>query len=222
MKGARPPWVGLALAGGGPLGAIYEIGALCALEEALEEALDGADFTRLDHYVGVSAGAFIASGLANGWRPRELCAGFIENSGSAEICDPAWLTVPAYGEYLRRAARMPGLALAAAWRATCGRKSLLEVLEGFAPAIPTGLFSNEEVHRRLQKLLTQPGRSNDFHALRSRLHWWRRRWTRWNRWPSARPAGTTCPSRAPGRPPAPCPACSRRWRSRAACSSMAH
>jgi predicted acylesterase/phospholipase RssA len=158
--------VGLALAGGGPLGAIYEIGALCALEEAL----DGADFTRFDHYVGVSAGAFIAAGLANGWRPRELCAGFIENSGSGEIFDPAWLTVPAYGEYLRRAARMPGLAVAAAWRATWGRKSLLEVLEGFAPAIPTGLFSNEEVHRRLQKLLTQPGRSNDFRTLRSRLH----------------------------------------------------
>ena len=31
---AAAPRIGLALAGGGPLGAIYEIGALCALEEA--------------------------------------------------------------------------------------------------------------------------------------------------------------------------------------------
>lgn len=165
MSAARPPRVGLALAGGGPLGAIYEIGALCALEEALE----GADFTRLDQYVGVSAGAFIAAGLANGWRPRELCAGFIENSGSGEIFDPAWLTVPAYGEYLKRAARVPGLTLAALWRATWGRKTLLEVVEGFAPAVPTGMFSSEEVHRRLEKLFSRPGRSNDFRALRSRL-----------------------------------------------------
>ena len=42
--------IALALAGGGPLGAIYEIGALCALDESLT----GVDFTRLEHYVGVS------------------------------------------------------------------------------------------------------------------------------------------------------------------------
>ena len=53
--GARA--VGLALAGGGPLGAIWEIGALCALEEALV----GVDFTRMDGYVGISAGGFIAA-----------------------------------------------------------------------------------------------------------------------------------------------------------------
>jgi NTE family protein len=62
----RKPKVALALAGGGPLGAIYEIGALCALDEALE----GLDFTALDHYVGVSAGGFIAAGLANGMSPH--------------------------------------------------------------------------------------------------------------------------------------------------------
>ena len=54
------------------MGAIYEIGALCALDESL----DGIDFSRLDHYVGVSAGGFIAAGLANGMSPRELCASF--------------------------------------------------------------------------------------------------------------------------------------------------
>ena len=50
--------MGLALAGGGPLGAIWEIGALCALEETLV----GIDFTRMDGYVGISAGGFIAAG----------------------------------------------------------------------------------------------------------------------------------------------------------------
>jgi NTE family protein len=162
---ARPPRIALALAGGGPLGAIYEIGALCALEEALQ----GVDFSRLHHYVGVSAGGFLAAGLANGMRPRELCASFISNSPGAEVFDPAWLTVPAYGEYLRRAARLPALAAGAVWRAGWGRKPLLQVLEGLAPALPTGLFSSEPVHRRLQAAFSQPGRSNDFRRLRSRL-----------------------------------------------------
>ena len=40
---APGPRIGLALAGGGPLGAIYEIGALCALQESL----DGVDFNDL-------------------------------------------------------------------------------------------------------------------------------------------------------------------------------
>lgn len=159
------PRIALALAGGGPLGAIYEIGALCALDEALA----GLDFTTLDHYVGVSAGGFIAAGLANGMRPRELCASFIENDGSAaEVFDPAWLMVPAYGEFLRRGIMLPGLALSALWRFTSGRP-LTHALERLGPALPTGVFSNEEVHRQLERVFSQGGRSNDFRRLSSRL-----------------------------------------------------
>ena len=55
-RNSTAPKVALALSGGGPLGAIYEIGALCALDESLL----GLDFNRLEHYVGVSAGGFIA------------------------------------------------------------------------------------------------------------------------------------------------------------------
>jgi predicted acylesterase/phospholipase RssA len=63
-----PSRIGLALAGGGPEGAIYEIGALRALDEALE----GIDFTDVPIYVGVSAGAFIGACLANGLTPTQL------------------------------------------------------------------------------------------------------------------------------------------------------
>ncbi|MDB5856626.1 MAG: patatin family protein [Ramlibacter sp.] len=161
------PRIALALAGGGPLAAVYEIGALCALEEAL----DGLDFTRLQHYVGVSAGGFIAAALANGLSPRALCAAFIEDTGGsdAEVFDPAWLMVPAYGEFARRAALLPGLAASALWRAGSGRLRWTEALAQLGPAIPTGLFSNEDIHRRLARVFGQAGRSNDFRSLRSRL-----------------------------------------------------
>ena len=162
----RKPRIALALAGGGPLGAIYEIGALCALDEALT----GLSLTQLDHYVGVSAGGFIAAGLANGMTPRELCAAFIENDDHAsEVFDPAWLMVPAYGEFLRRALMLPGLVVSALQRATVGRKSLMNALEALGPALPTGIFSNDEIHVRLAKLFSQPGRTNDFRQLRTRL-----------------------------------------------------
>nr|WP_236599526.1 patatin-like phospholipase family protein [Ramlibacter alkalitolerans] len=148
------------------MGAIWEIGALCALEEALE----GIELTRLDHYVGVSAGGFIAAGLANGIAPRALCAAFIENRGDpGDVFDPAWLTVPAWGEYLRRAARLPWLAATSAWRAAVRREPLLHALEPLAGALPAGLFSSEEIHRRLSQVFSRPGRSNHFRSLGTRL-----------------------------------------------------
>ena len=165
-KTKAQPRIALALAGGGPLGAIYEIGALCALEEALE----GIAFDSLDHYVGVSAGGFIAAGLANGMKPRELCASFIENDGTGgEIFDPAWLMVPAYGEFARRGIMLPGLALSALWRATLGRRSLTHSLERLGPGLPTGIFANDEVHTRLAALFSRDGRTNDFRELKTRL-----------------------------------------------------
>lgn len=160
------PRVALALAGGGPLGAIYEIGALCALEEVLS----GFRLESCDHFVGVSAGGFIAAGLANGMSPRQLCDLFIDPTESgAEAFDPAWLMRPAYAEMAQRLTRLPGLGARALWSWTVGGKPLISALEKMAPALPTGVFSNEAVHRQIERLFTAPGRTNDFRQLKKRL-----------------------------------------------------
>lgn len=162
----RAPRIALALAGGGPLGAIYEIGALCALDEAL----DGLDLTALDHYVGVSAGGFLAAALANGLTPRELSEGFIENSDeSPEVFDPSWLMMPAWGEFARRSIMLPGLVFSAFWRFAVERRSLISALERLGPTLPTGVFANDEVDRRLAALFSRDGRTNDFRQLRTKL-----------------------------------------------------
>jgi len=163
---AHAPKIALALAGGGPLGAIYEIGALCALQESLK----GIHFNRLQHYVGVSAGSFIAAGLANGVTPRQLFSLFIEDrKHQAEAFDPAWLLRPAFDEFFARSLLLPGLLLAGTWQGTLGRKSLMRALEYLSPSLPTGVFSNEQIHVELAKLFARTGRSNDFRQLKSRL-----------------------------------------------------
>jgi predicted acylesterase/phospholipase RssA len=163
---SKSPKIALALAGGGPLGAIYEVGAMCALEESLV----GLDFTKLDHYVGVSAGGFIVASLANGLTPRELCAAFIENnSEDADAFDPSWLMVPAYGEFARRGIMFPGIALSALWNFTVGRKSLMAALEDLAPSLPTGAFSNQPIDTQLARLFSRKGRTNDFRQLKTKL-----------------------------------------------------
>jgi NTE family protein len=165
-KPNKTPRIALALAGGGPLGAIYEVGAMCALEESLI----GLDFTKLDHYVGVSAGGFIVASLANGMTPRELCASFIENDSEvSETFDPSWLLQPAYGEFARRGIMLPGLVLSALWSLTVGRKSFMTALERLAPGLPTGAFSNSQVDTQLARLFSQNGRTNDFRKLKTKL-----------------------------------------------------
>lgn len=170
----KPPKIALALSGGGPLGAIYEIGALCALEESLL----GIDFTKLDHYVGVSAGGFIAASLANGISPRELCASFILNDAAAapsalpaspDRFDPAWLMTPAYSEFSRRLIMLPGLLMSSLWRLTAGRKSITQVIEHLGTALPTGLFSSQQIDTELARLFSAPGRTNDFRKLKTKL-----------------------------------------------------
>lgn len=161
-----PPRIALAMAGGGPLGAIYEIGALCALQESLH----GIDFTRLQHYVGVSAGGFIAAGLANGITPLQLFGLFIEDrKRHTEAFDPSVLLRPAFAEFFGRSLRLPELMLAGAWHSSVGRRTLMNALERLGPSLPTGVFSNAQIDVALARLFSRPGRTNDFRQLKQRL-----------------------------------------------------
>ncbi len=148
------------------MGAIHEIGALCALQEALV----GVDFNRMTGYVGVSAGSFIAAGLANGMTPRQMCTAFICNDSTGhDLVDPAMFIRPAWGEFARRAAALPGLLARAGTHWLLRRGSLLSALELLGRALPTGLFSHVPLEVQVRRLLNAPGRSNDFRRLERQL-----------------------------------------------------
>ena len=158
--------IAIALAGGGPLGGIYEIGA-CA---ALSDSIKGLRLENADMYVGVSSGAVVASALANGISADKLVR-ILLSDDSSEIFDPATLLRPAFSEYADRLSTLPPLAwqslshyLAAPWK-----HSLFESLQGLTKAIPTGLFDNRGVDRVLTQFFSRAGRSNDFRQLRGRL-----------------------------------------------------
>ncbi len=163
--GPRRSRIGLALAGGGPLGGIYEIGALAALSEALR----GIDFTDADVYVGVSAGGFIAAGLVNGFTPHQMSRLFIEGRKDDDRFDPAILLRPALREYWRRLRSVPPLVAGAIWHYVAGSSSLLSSIERLGRAIPTGLFSGDELSKYLERIFSQAGRTNDFRELRHKL-----------------------------------------------------
>ncbi len=146
-SGSRPR-IGLALAGGGPLGAVYEIGALAALEEAIE----GLDVNNADIYVGISAGGVIASALANGITPHEMCRIFIESDsvarGSPFYFRPELLMRPAFKEFRSRLLALPGLLAVSLYRYVRrgGKTSLIEAFERMKEALPTGILSGDGIH----------------------------------------------------------------------------
>ena len=73
--------MGAALAGGGPLGGIYEVGALLALADSLE----GFDLNAFDVYVEVSSSSFVAAALANGISPAQMYRLFIEGDADGAL-----------------------------------------------------------------------------------------------------------------------------------------
>ena len=158
--------VGLALAGGGPLGGIYEVGALIALADSLQ----GIDLNDLDVYVGVSSGSFVAAALANGISPAQMYRLFIADGADAALTPQIFLR-PALTEFSRRLVALPALSLQALVRYSRDplRSSVLESLATLSRALPVGLFDNVRIDRFLAQLLSGPGRTNDFRELDRKL-----------------------------------------------------
>lgn len=163
----RTPRIGLALAAGGPMGAIYEVGALRALEEAIE----GLDFNELQVYVGVSAGAFISSKLVNGRTTRELVRGLIADNADEPIFDPSIIFHPAYQEWAKRAAQLPFLFADTLRYATKMPEdhSFFQSVARLTRALPLGLFDNEPIRKYLERAFSRRGRTDDFRKLKQKL-----------------------------------------------------
>jgi predicted acylesterase/phospholipase RssA len=170
MSRAANARVGLALAGGGPEGAIYEIGALRALEEAIE----GLHLNAIDVYVGVSAGACIAANLANAIPIADMCEALARESGRDEGDHPflpETFLQPAIGEFFRRGTRVPRLLVESLrdWARHPVDVSLSESLLRLTRALPVAVLDGAPIRTYLRRLYAHPGRSDDFRQLRRRL-----------------------------------------------------
>jgi NTE family protein len=158
----------IALAGGGPLGAFYALGAL----HALEEAIVGRALTDFDVYIGVSSGSLVAAGLANGFDTTTLGTTFIHDESTLLPFSPGALLRPAFGEYASRLARIPQVL------ANIARQLSRDPLHSGWPAVmgalgelvPAALFDNEGLERYLHAAFTTEGHTDDFRRLPGRLH----------------------------------------------------
>jgi predicted acylesterase/phospholipase RssA len=193
---------------------MYEIGALRALEEAIE----GIDLTDAHIYVGVSAGSVIAAALAN-----RIPVAHLLRSVATRVDDDPFLPqvffVPAYREWISRALQVPRL-VGEAVNSFVRRRSLLRALRHFAAAVPVAIFDNEPIRRTIHTAFTRHGRTDDFRKLRHRLIIVGTDLGLPSR-PIRRRPGTTSRSPPPSRRVPPCPACIPRSGSKGSSAWMA-
>ncbi|MGB5133241.1 MAG: patatin-like phospholipase family protein [Steroidobacteraceae bacterium] len=159
--------IGIALAGGGPLGAFYELGAL----QALADCIEGLELNDLHAYGGVSSGSMLVAGLANGLTPVDIGRIVISNDSGHDPANPGLFLQPDIREYARRFAALPRIV----WNAT-GQflraplsQSFAEMLSPYAAALPAGFFDSAPFERYLRRLYESGGRTNDFRKLKRRL-----------------------------------------------------
>src|SRR6202163_2071558 len=159
----------LVLGGGGFTGGVYEIGAL----RALDLLAVNSSVNQFDVYVGTSAGSFISALCANGVTPEEMMR-VVTRQGKPpfkdiDITDLLRLNV---SEFARKGALLPlrALSLAREIVGQRGSAALMGVLLGLAEALPSGLYTGAGIEDCLHKVLSEPGRSDDFRGLAQELY----------------------------------------------------
>lgn len=159
---------GLALAGGGPLGGFYELGAICALKDSINSL----NLNNLDVYVGVSSGSFLVSALANGISTEEIADIFAFNHKTETPFNPDNFLRPAYKLFMKKAADIPFVAYDAlmGWLKNPMHTSVVDILEKVGSLLPNGAFNNDSLEKFIRGVLNSKYSTNDFRKLKHKLY----------------------------------------------------
>ncbi len=160
---------GLVLAGGGIPGWVYETGALAALDDFFEDGFCVNDF---DIFVGTSAGAAVASMMANQVSPKDIFNVIISgkkhpfNFERKDIYGIAWFGI--VRSWINLFKKVYSL-LKYYWK-TNQRISLLDIIYALQESAPYGFFKLDNFDRFLTRTYDELGAANDFRKLKKELY----------------------------------------------------
>jgi predicted acylesterase/phospholipase RssA len=159
----------LVLGGGGFTGAVYEIGAL----RALDLLSVNRSVNQFDVYVGTSAGALVAALSANGVTPEQMMR-VVNNQVPTPFRDINLDTLlrPNYREFVAKGIRLPLhlLGVARNLGQSLGSFSMVDLAIALADALPSGLYSGAGLEEYMRIVLSDSGRADDFRLLEPELY----------------------------------------------------
>lgn len=167
-KHARRSKTALVLAGGGLTGAVYEIGALRAIDDLLLDRTVN-DF---DIFVGTSAGALVSTFLAQGISPHEVMDALAGEHSHVPPIQPGDVFSLSRSDLARWGVKIPRT-LIGAWSHYLRHRSdmtFFDVIWLFLDALPAGFYDNKALERYMQRVLEYLGKSNHFEDLERELY----------------------------------------------------
>ena len=152
----------LVLSGGGLTGAVYHIGALRALNDALLDR----SINDFDIYVGTSAGAVISSCVANGIRAKDLLRAVSGQAGAGDL-HRVDVFRPNIEEFVRKIVGLPAMTLWACmhYLRNIRDMDLIDFATLFLDALPSGFFDPMATGRYLHRVFDLAGGTDDFRKL---------------------------------------------------------
>jgi NTE family protein len=157
--------IALCLPGGGATGAMFQIGALAALEDAVQ----GLGERGFDLYVGSGSGASVAAVLAGGGSPQRIYRAFLDPADVYFPLERKHILRMDFDEWRRtivsawRALRHGSASLFS--RAVPTPAALWEELDRFFDSLPAGFFSLDAYERFLEEFFVRRGIPNTFHGM---------------------------------------------------------
>lgn len=157
----------LVLAGGGLTGAVYEIGAL----RAIDDLLINRTVNDFDIYVGTSAGAFVSSLLANGISPEDMMQSLDGSYPDVSPIERSHIFNVQRSELLRVGTLLPKK-LAKAWFNYIQNQrdmTLFDFVWSLLEILPAGFYDSLGLDRYVQHVIKKAGISNRFDEIRGDL-----------------------------------------------------
>ncbi len=156
----------LVLAGGGLTGAVYEIGALRAINDLLIDRTVN-DF---DIFVGTSAGALVGAFLANGITPEEMMRSIAGSHPDLLPIQRRHIFNIKRSELLRTGMELPVKVGRAWWRYFREREAtLFDVAWALLDVLPAGFYDGMALERYVREMLEHRGLCNCFTATSKEL-----------------------------------------------------
>jgi predicted acylesterase/phospholipase RssA len=158
----------LVLAGGGMTGAVYEIGALRAINDLLVDR----SVTDFDIFVGTSAGAIIATFLANGFSPETMFQVIAGQHPDIPSIQRKYIFNFNQREVIRRGLGLPGklLGTTVGYLRDWQNSTLVDAVWTLTDALPSGFYDGMALEKYMRLALGAYGNANRFDDLDRELY----------------------------------------------------